>query len=292
MEPDREIIALLTLADDPDNEVYETVAEKLLHYGKVIIPRLEQLWETTANEVLQERMELLIHRVHFNDLQQEFREWSLQSRPEILRGAILVAKYRFPDLNVAAILTQFEQIRKNVWLELNNYLSPLEQINVLNSMLYNYFKLQGHELTERDTKHFCINQVLESKQGNAYSIGVLYLAICNILDIPVFAIDIPRQFIFAYIDTLHSFFSRSELGVQQIQFYIDPTSGMAYTQSDIEMYLRKINAQSQPNFYEPLSTKKVIYKMLEEMSQCYRYAGDQHHADELQYLMKMIATDK
>src|SRR5690606_28344269 len=161
--------------------------------------------------------EMLIHRVHFQNLQQEFYQWTKADKPELLRGAILVAKYQFPEMNVPSILTQFDQIRRNIWLELNNYLTPLEQVNILNSILYNYYKLQGHELTERDPKYFYINQVLESKQGNAYSIGVLYLALCELLDIPIFAIELPRQFVFAYIDTLHHFYSLEDAPVQQIQ---------------------------------------------------------------------------
>ena len=225
----KEISALLQLIDDPDEDVFDTVAEKLLHYGRDIIPNLEQLWEVTVDESVQERIEFLIHRVHFQDLQHELFEWSHSKNPELLRGAIIVAKYQFPDLNVPSILSQFDQIRRNIWLELNSYLTPLEQVNVFNSILYNYYKLQGHELTEREPKYFFINQVLESKQGNAYSLGVLYLALCELLDIPIFAVDIPRQFVFAYIDTLHHFLSPADEVMQQIQFFVDPMNGMVYT---------------------------------------------------------------
>ena len=74
MQQNNEISALLKLIDDPDDEVFDTVAEKLLHYGKEIIPNLEQLWEVTEDESLQERIESLIHRVHFQDLQHDFHE--------------------------------------------------------------------------------------------------------------------------------------------------------------------------------------------------------------------------
>lgn len=287
MQLNKEINALLRLMDDPDAEVFDTVANKLLNYGREIIPRLEQLWETTGDETLQERIELLIHRVHFNDLQQEFMEWNRAKQPEILRGAILLARYQFPDLNVPAVLTQFDLMRRNIWLELNNYLTPLEQVNVFNSILYNFYKLQGHELTIREPKYFFINQVLESKQGNSYTIGVLYLALCEMLDIPIFAVDVPRQFILAYIDTLHNFFS-PETDVQQIQFYIDPISGMAYTQKDVDMYLRKINANDREAYFKPLTTRQVIYKMMEELSLCYHYRHEDDKAEEIKQLMQII----
>ena len=288
----KEISALLQLIDDPDEDVFDTVAEKLLHYGRDIIPNLEQLWEVTVDESVQERIEFLIHRVHFQDLQHELFEWSHSKNPELLRGAIIVAKYQFPDLNVPSRLSQFDQIRRNIWLELNSYLTPLEQVNVFNSILYNYYKLQGHELTEREPKYFFINQVLESKQGNAYSLGVLYLALCELLDIPIFAVDIPRQFVFAYIDTLHHFLSPADEVMQQIQFFVDPMNGMVYTQKDVDAYLRKINARDREQYFTPLLAKRVIYKMLEELNLCYKYRREEQKAEEVQQLMQILITNR
>ena len=288
MRPDKEIKALLTLIDDPDGEVYDTVANKLLHYGRGIIPSLEQLWEITENEEIQTRIESLIHRVHFRDLQDEFADWSRQRRPEILRGAILVAKFHFPDLNAAALLSQFDQMRRNIWLELNPYLTPLEQVNVFNSILYNYYKLQGHELTEREPKFFFINQVMESRQGNTYTLGVLYLALCELLDTPVFAMDIPRQFVLGYIDTLHPFLNPEANAVQHLQFFVDPTNGMVYAHNEVEAYLRKINARDRDQYYAPLSAKRVIYKLMEELALCYRYQREEEKADEVQLLMRLL----
>ena len=284
----KDINALLRLIDDPDNEVYDTVASTLLNYGREIIPSLEQLWEVTEDEGVQERIELLIHRVHFNDLQHDLLEWSNTKHPELLRGAILVAKFQFPDLNVPAILSQFDHIRRNVWLELNNYLTPVEQVNVFNSILYSFYKLQGHELTERDPKYFFINQVLESRQGNSYTIGVIYLALAEILDIPIFAVDVPRQFIFAYIDTMYNLFDPAYTGSSQVQFYVDPISGMIYTQQDVDNYLHKIKAENMGSMRPPMLNRQIIYKMMEELCLCYRYRREEQKADELQQLMKLL----
>jgi len=289
MKANNELNALLRLIDDPDYEVYDTVATKLVHYGKEIIENLEQLWEVVDEDV-QERIETLIHRVHFEDLQAEVLAWSESERPELLRGAILVARYQFPDLNVPAVLAQFDQLRRQVWLELNSYLTPIEQINVFNSILYNFFKLQGHELTERDPKYFFINQVLEGRQGNAYTIGVLYLALCDVLDVPLFAVEVPRQFIFAYIETVHNYFAPDDHGIQQIQFYIDPMNGVVYTQKDVDSYLKKINAGDRITNFAPLVTRRVIYKMMEELALCYRYKREDQKADEIQTLMALLET--
>lgn len=294
IQVNKEVKALLALIDDPDNEVYATVVSKLMNYGTEIIPSLEQLWEVTVDETIQQRIEQLIHEVQFQDLQQDFSEWSRAEQPELLRGAILIARYQYPQLNSAAILTQFDKIRKNVWLELNNYLAPLEQVNVFNSILYSFYKLQGHELSERDPNHFFINKVIESRQGNSYSIGILYLALCELLDIPVFAVDIPRQFIFAYIYMHPDLFAADDDDTfphHKVQFFVDPIGGAIYSQGDVDTYLKKINAPDRELYMNPIMNKKIIWKMLEELCLCYRYRKEDDKAQDIQQLMQLINDD-
>ena len=44
MENNKEISALFILIDDPDEEVFDAVSQKIVDYGKPIIPNLEHLW--------------------------------------------------------------------------------------------------------------------------------------------------------------------------------------------------------------------------------------------------------
>ena len=97
MKENTQIKALLNLLDDPDEDVYSTVSEKILSFGKEIIPNLEQLWENIQNADTQERIEMLIHRVHFRELTEEFIAWNKEDT-DLLQGAYLVAKYHYPDL--------------------------------------------------------------------------------------------------------------------------------------------------------------------------------------------------
>jgi regulator of sirC expression with transglutaminase-like and TPR domain len=288
MRTNKQIVALLRLLDDPDMEVFDTVADRLLSYGKEIIPNLEQLWEVTEDETVQERIERLIHRALFTELQSEFAAWANESNPSLLQGAILLAKYRYPELNIKLIQGQFEQMRRNIWLELNNYLTPLEQINIVNSILYNYYKLQGHEITERKPDYFFFNVFLESKHGNAYTLGVLYLALCELLDVPVQAVPLPRQFVLAYFDTLNPFFNPDDEMITQLQFYIDPVNGMVYTQSDVDVYLKKINAPKDESYFQPMSKTEVMTKMIQELAKCYEYNNEPDKVEELKQLIHVI----
>jgi hypothetical protein len=170
-------------------------------------------------------------------------------------------------------------------------MSPIEQVNVFNSILYSYYKLHGNELTLREPKHFLLNNVIESREGNSYSIGVLYLALAELLDVPLFAVNVPRQFIFAYINELPDLFGNDDHAMRQIQLYVDPIGGMVYTQKEVEAYLKKINAPSSDIYFTPLSNRRIIYKMLEELCLCFRYRKEESKADEIQLLMGIISAD-
>lgn len=284
----KEISALLSLVDDPDYEVFETVAGRLLGYGKEIIPQLEMLWEITSDESVQLRIENLIHRALFQDLQLDFSKWAKNKKGSLLEGALWVARYRYPDLDLNSVTSEIEQIQKNIWLELNHYLSPLEQVNVINSILYSYYKIQGEENVNKNFDLFCLNHLLESKQGNSFTIGILYLIICEALDIPVFAIDLPRQFVLGYFDSLYHFLTPNTNPVQTIQFYIDPVNGMIYTQNDVKLYLQKINALASDNYTNPLNVKQVIYKLLAELSSTYSIHQEEDKAEEIRHLQRIL----
>jgi hypothetical protein len=287
MNESKEISALFKLLDDPDREVFGAVSEKLLDYGKPIIPNLEHLWETTPDEQIQERIETLIHRLHYNDLSEDFRQWSLSGHHDMLVGSLLVAKFQYPDLSTSPVLLEVEKIRRNIWLELNAYLTPLEQVRIVTGILYSYYGLKGTEINYTETNEFFIQKMLESKKGNQLTCGILYLILCELLDIPVKAINIPKQFVLAFFKPGYGD-EESKDFISKIEFYIDPSSGMVFTHKDIESYFKRISVPPVQSYFKPLPNRKVIQHLLEETSKCFDTEKERYKKEELMKLAELI----
>jgi regulator of sirC expression with transglutaminase-like and TPR domain len=287
MQESNEISALFKLLDDPDKEVFGAVSDKLIHYGKPIIPNLEHLWENSPDEGLQERIETIIHRLHYNDLSEDFRQWNLSGHHDMLVGSLLVSKFQYPDLSTSPVLIEVEKIRRNIWLELNAYLTPLEQIRIVTGILYSYYGLKGTEINYEEPNEFFIQKVLESKKGNQLSCGVLYLILCELLDIPVKAINIPKQFVLAYFRPGYGE-EKPQDYADKIEFYIDPSSGMVFTHKDIESYFKRISVPPVRSYFKPLPNKKVIQYLLEETAKCFSKAKDSYKKEELMKLAELI----
>ncbi len=287
MQENKEIKALLHLIDDPDEEVFNVVSGKIMDYGRGIIPNLENLWENTPSEETQERIELLIHRLHYRDLTEEFESWNKSPYQDLLTASILVARFQYPDLATTSIMQEMEKLRRNIWLELNSYLTPLEQVHVVSSILYNYYGLKGMEVGYQHPEEFLINKVLECKRGNTISNGILYLILSELLDIPVKAINIPKQFVLAFFKS--DINPDDESGMQnQIEFYIDPLSGQVFTHKDVENYFRRISVPPVPSYFKPISHRRVIQTLLEEFSKCFDTPKDEYKMRELILLSEML----
>lgn len=288
MQATKEINALFTLIDDPDEEVYYTVSEKIVAYGKAIIPNLEHLWETTLNDTIQERISMIIHRLHYCDLKADIIEWRDSAYHDLLFGALLVAKFQYPDLQTTPVLQDIEKLRKNVWLELNNFLTPLEQANVLSSILYKYFRLKGVEIDYTCPDDFCIQKVLAAKKGNAITNGIIYQVMCEQLDINARIINIPKQCIIAFFQSDYD--PASNIGNPQefIQFYIDSTTGQAFSHKDIESYFTKIGQAPKASFFKPISHKQIIQLLIKETSKCFEGALTDYKKAELIALAELL----
>ncbi|MFY7652355.1 MAG: transglutaminase family protein [Chitinophagaceae bacterium] len=274
MTENKELHALLRLIDDPDEEVFASVSERICSYGISVIPNLENLWENTLSPPVQQRIESLIHQLHFGKLEKDFYAWADSEVNDLLSGTILSIRLHYPDFQPADLINAIEKIRRNIWLELNNYLTPLEQANILTSIIYNYYNIAGKAVNHESIDDFFIHKVVEKRQGNGVSIGILYQVLCNLLDINACLVQIPRHLIVAFYHSNFASQNASSDIAKHIHFLVDATTGQWYSVQEIESYLKRMNMPAEDAFYLPMSNKQIIGILLEEMAKCY------HRADE------------
>jgi regulator of sirC expression with transglutaminase-like and TPR domain len=288
MQKEAEISALFKLIDDPDEEVFNTIADRLLNYGTPIIPDLEHLWENTLDEATLERIEVMIYKLRLQDLKEAFVEWKSKPDPSLFEGAILVNKFQFPELATDNLRHQIEKIRRNIWLELNNYLTPLEQANVIRNILFSYYQIKGVEVNYERPEEFLISAPLQSKKGNAIANTLLYAELCQQLEIQAQFINIPKQCIIAFYA---SDWDPEEIVTNPqefIQFYVEGTTGNAFSQKDLDQYMIRSNIEPKNSYYKALSNVKIIKKHLLEFAKCFNSPTLQYKQKDLTDLANLL----
>ena len=136
----KELSALVRLLDEPDENVYLQVKKQIFLYGQQAIPELEDAWENSFDNTIQQSSLNVIHEIQFENTFLALNQWSHFQFDDLLQGFLIVSKYNYPDLDQEKLKKQVAKIIKDVWLELNNNLTGLEKIKVINHVFFDLFQ--------------------------------------------------------------------------------------------------------------------------------------------------------
>ena len=243
---ERDLKALITLLDDNDTEVYNHVFNKLLSYGPEIIPTLEHVWSDTFNPDMHDRLEVLIHSIQFEGLYRDFENYCKQGVFDLLKGASLIARYAYPEFKSEDLQADISRIKREIWLELNYSLTPLEQINVMNQVFFNNLGFGIDHVQHLDESDFYINKLIESKKAHPILVGLLYTVLARKLDFPVYGLNLPNHFALTFCRPSRlAHFPDADDQRLHVIFYINPQNkGSIFTKNEIDEYLSKMEIET------------------------------------------------
>jgi len=107
------------------------------------------------------------------------------------------------------------------------------------------------------------------------------------LELPVKAINIPRQFVLGYLTNEKEIPYQTNLQ-HNIRFYIDPTNGQPFSHTDMEDYFKRLSVPLVPSYFKPLNAKRIVQILLEELSRCYESVEEQYKQQELLSLCALL----
>ncbi|MFD0793236.1 transglutaminase-like domain-containing protein [Mucilaginibacter litoreus] len=279
-----EVNSLIKLLDDPDAEIYNHVHQKLLSYGAAAIQYLENAFGEAFDPIQQERIANLVHEIQLGIIKNDLKLWYQGGAFDLLQGILIINRYQYPDLDEQKVINQIESIKRDIWIQMNNEASPVEQVKLINHILYNIHGFSGNTTNHRDPQNSYISQVLETKKGNQISLAIIYSIIAQKLDIPVYGVNLPQHFILAYVD--ESLETEFEGG---ILFYINAfNKGFIFGRRDVDMFLKQLNLQYDKQFYEPCSNTDIIKRVIRNLISAYEHLGSSEKVDELNELLEIV----
>ncbi len=279
-----EINSLIRLLDDPDQEIYTHVHDKLLSYGPTAITYLESAFEQAFDSIQQERIANLVHEIQFSLVKNELELWHQSGSFDLLRGALIINKYQYPDLDEQKVINQIEAIKRDIWMQMMFEGSPSDQVKLINHVLYNIYGFSGNTTNHQDPQNSYLSQVLETKKGNQISLAIIYSVIAQKLDIPIYGVNLPQHFILAYLD--ESTKSEFESG---ILFYINAfNKGFIFGRRDVDMFLKQLNLNIDKQFYEPCTNTDIVRRILRNLISAYEQLGSTEKVQELNELLAVL----
>lgn len=276
MTVDNSLKALVQLIDDPDDAIFMHVRDELIRRGPEVIPVLESSWEHDHFGLLfQSRIENLIHEIQHQNVKEDLQKWIDSSHKDLLEGALIVARYQYPNLNESQVKQSIQEIRKAIWLELSDHQTAYEKIRIFNKIFYGTFLFSGNSKDFHSPLNSCINTVLETKKGNPLSLCLLYSIVAQSLDMPVYGVNLPNHFVLTYLDEdkLNPFIdTNNEHGAL---FYINAFArGGIFDELEIKEFLKGINKPEAREYFEPCSNSTIIARMLTNLVNAFQQSGN------------------
>lgn len=284
----KELEALISLLDEDNKDLLAQIVDSILLYGKKAVPYLENAYEYALNEDVQRKIENLTHTIQFRALQKDLKKWHKLGAHNLLSGAGLVARFMYPNLEIKSLKSEIEKIKKDIWLELSDDLTPLEKVRVINHILFDVYLFKANKGDYYAPNNSFINKVLETKTGNPLSLGVVYILLAHSLNIPIFGVNLPEHFILAYTSEMNSDFN-SFKDRNTVLFYINPfNNGIVFTRREIDAFIEKTKVQANETFYYPCSNIDIVKRMLANLINSYEKIGHPQKMNELSILMGIL----
>jgi regulator of sirC expression with transglutaminase-like and TPR domain len=276
-----EIEALISLLEDPDNEVFDSVSDRLVELGEDVVIPLEKRWEMTLRRDLQERIENVIKKIHFHRLVRDIIVWKVSGGNNLLFGAYLISRFHYPDLEFEALERIIEKIKKDIWLELNNQLTALEKVRVINYFLYEIHKFDNSLKKAHTPQLYLLNHMLNTRKGSPVLLGLIYADIARRLNLPIYGVNLPRNFVLCYYDQNYPDDPNG------ILFYINPSDkGTVLGLKELRSFLKQLKIEEKQFYFTPCSHIDIMERLMINLQYAYDRSGQNEKAKLLKQLIE------
>lgn len=290
MHSKNEIQALIKLLDDPDHSVYSPVIDRLVELGRPAVRILEHTWESAPDRRMQENIENVILKIQQEGIKKDLKDWADCRGDQLIFGAYLIARSQYPDLQFGEIERKIESLRSEIWLELNDHLTAMEKVRVINHFLFSVHKFNRSIRGVRSPQLYFINHALDSHKGLPITLSVIYAEIAARLELPVYGVDLPHNFLLCYRDLAYPD------DPDGIMFYINPyTQGTVLGRKEVEFFLSEQKIDVRPAFMRPASNIETIERLTEGLRFAYAASRMENKAtflEELLGIMKQSRLDQ
>lgn len=285
------VSSLIRLAEDPDPMVFNHVKSELVRMGDGVVSTLERSWcDGNTDEDHRDRIFEIIREIQVNDIKTELEKWKDSSTRDLLRGALIIARFQYPHLDYDEVDAELEKIKQKVWLEINDEHTAFEIVKIFNHVLFEHCGFRASEDSFHSPQNSLINAVLESKKGNQLSLSILYSVVAQKLQIPIFGIDLPNNFVLGFMD---EFQTLKMLGLDKFErnvlFYINPyRKGRIFDQHEIENYLKSHKLPLKNEFFIPCTNSDILKRLIDNLSNAYQKVNEFKKVKELNQIRQIL----
>lgn len=181
-----EVKSILSLFDDPDDKVFESLKTQILANPEVFYDEIMSFWDT-EDKKLNARADSLIYEMHLSLCMKNLEKWKRSDQDDLLKGILIIESYFDIFNNMDDVRFNIDNLAEKVWLEINENLTSLEKIKMINYVLFKDYKFKI--IPDKGVNDFgrltTLSYIVDFKEIPSFSCAVLYYIIAQKLNIEI-----------------------------------------------------------------------------------------------------------
>jgi regulator of sirC expression with transglutaminase-like and TPR domain len=255
---DREKAALIRLLGDDDPAVYQAVRKKILASGQAAVEWLRP-HVLSSDPALRRHSQEIIQHLRRETADDRFLGFCLTEGSDLSleQGAWLLARTRYPDVNVEAYQALFDSFAGELLERVDLRGDATQVLSAFNGYIFDVLRFHGNEENYYDPENSYLNRVVDRRTGNPINLCLVYLLLARRLRLPMTGIGLPGHFICRYQST-------SE------EYYVDVFNrGKLWTKANCIQYLIQRNYNVQDDHLAPVTSRRMLSRICANLHRIY-----------------------
>ena len=177
-------------------------------------------------------------------------------------AALELATIEFPKLDPGPFIDILDSYANEIDERMRMEYNGVERLQVLHEFLFREQGYTGNEQDYYNARNSCLNEVIASRAGIPISLCVVYMAVAERLEMPVYGIGLPGHFLCRYEEEDEGF-----------KTYIDVFhQGTLMTGEeclDFARTLTGMDLSATPQLLQPVTSRQIIIRMLNNLRSIY-----------------------
>ncbi len=203
------------------------------------------------------------------DIRREFALLASREPVALARGALLIAKEEYPELEADRYLDKIAALAREAEMVVRMGNDTVEKVQLLSHFLFEQKGFAGNRDEYGDPRNSFLNQVIDRRLGIPITLSIIYLEVGKRLGLNLYGVSFPTHFLVKAVD------ERGEL-------IIDPFYGGAIlTLEEIRARLAQVYGQPvevQPAHLKPVDGRHILVRMLRNLKEVYLKGADSTRA--------------
>jgi regulator of sirC expression with transglutaminase-like and TPR domain len=200
-----------------------------------------------------------------NDARREFSNIAAREPVPLARGALLIAKEEYPDLDLETYIDRLAELAREAEPIVRAGADTVERVQLLSHFLFELKGFDGNHEEFSDPRNSFLNDVLNRRLGIPITLSIVYLEVGRRLGLNLYGVSFPNLFLVKAVD------DRGEL-------IIDPfSSGKILDLDEIRARLTQVYGQPvelQPAMLRAVGSRHILARVLRNLKLIYAGASD------------------